>query len=216
MRRFIMRRLTVYFIIFGSLLSFALIFIEKAGFRNAISGLIIPQQTALESAEPIRWSRSGYDIVIQPKYAYTLEGLVTHTKDYDGDTPPNNISPKDIAVAWGKVAEYNKKIDFKWSQNNRFAYNEISNSDADKYLGGASHAGAQFSNNHLIPANSDVAKEVDMIRSGDHIIIEGYLVNTTFYREGKVYSRWNSSTTRYDSGDHACEIIYVTNVKWVV
>lgn len=211
-----MRRLTIYFVIFGLLFSFALIFIEKQGYRRAIAGLHIPIQAELESADPIEWSRSGYDIVIQPKYSYRLEGLVTHTKDYDGDNPPNNISPKDVAVAWGKVAECNNIIDFKWAQDKRHVYMQYSAEAADLHLGGSTHAGAQFSNNHLIPANNDVKKEIDMIRRGDHIIIEGYLVYTTFYKDGRVYSRWNSSTTRYDSGDTACEIIYVTNVKWVV
>ncbi len=34
-------------------------------------------------------------------------------------------------------------------------------------------------------------------------------------KNGRGSARWNSSTSRTDTGDGACEIIYVTDVKWL-
>ena len=67
-------------------------------------------------------------------------------------------------------------------------------------------------NNHLIPADGEIKKEISKIRKGDIVEITGYLVSLKATNpEGETYD-WNSSLTRTDTGNGACELIYVTGV----
>ena len=210
MGRVILKRITALFVVFGLIFAVALFFIEKQGYRRSINAPLVPAQSPAEGT--VQLSREGYNVNLDLLYEYRLEGLVVITEDYTGTNNPSNVfSPKDVTVVWGKAAEYNNKIDFKWRHSARHSYHYITSQDAIKYFGGISYLNAEVSNNHIIPADDKVRKEVEMIRTGDHIIIEGYLVNADFGR----YGTWRSSTTRLDTGDGACEIIYVTNVKWV-
>ena len=71
-----------------------------------------------------------------------------------------------------------------------------------------------YSNSHLIPSNDKIKKQIKKIKKNDYIQIEGYLVHVDADTK-KGYFFWDSSTTREDSGDGACEVIYVTDVKWL-
>ncbi len=71
------------------------------------------------------------------------------------------------------------------------------------------------SNNHLIPADNAIKRKIKRLKKGDHVRIQGYLVNVDAENSaGKVYL-WDTSVSRDDSGDGACEIIYVTNIQWL-
>jgi hypothetical protein len=67
----------------------------------------------------------------------------------------------------------------------------------------------QSSNTHLIPATGDVLDRLKKIRKHDLVELQGCLVSVVFDPE---QPPWSSSMTRTDSGDHACEIMYVTSV----
>ena len=52
------------------------------------------------------------------------------------------------------------------------------------------------------------------IKKGEYVELEGYLVTAyTTDSDSNIY--WMSSDTRTDTGDGACEVIYVTDVKWL-
>jgi hypothetical protein len=61
---------------------------------------------------------------------------------------------------------------------------------------------------HMIPANSEVERELKRLRRGDVIRIQGHLVDVD-HDSGW---RWRTSMTRADTGQGACEIIYVEDV----
>ena len=52
------------------------------------------------------------------------------------------------------------------------------------------------------------------IKKGDNVKITGYLVNL-HWKENNSSRTWETSTSRYDKGDGGCELIYVTDVKWL-
>ncbi len=81
--------------------------------------------------------------------------------------------------------------------------------------GGKSIIDGQSSNNHLIPNDDAVREKIHNIKEGDYVRIEGYLVNIYGQKNDGHYFKWNTSTTRSDTGNGACEIIYVTNVVWL-
>ena len=62
----------------------------------------------------------------------------------------------------------------------------------------------QLSNNHLLSDDDDIRSRVRKIRIGDQIRVRGYL--TSYESPGGLRG---TSTTRTDTGDGACETIYV-------
>ncbi len=67
-----------------------------------------------------------------------------------------------------------------------------------------------LSNNHLLSDNPRVQKAVMRAKPGDQIYLKGYLVGYGF--TGQPPTRF-TSTTRNDTGDGACESIYLTEFK---
>ena len=188
-------------------------FRSNVGTRNSMGGLHEPTQTEAEGET--RFTLDGYDMRIKYLYEYNAIALVVHTKDYMGVSLGDKLSPKDIALAWGSVAAYNKVIDFHWSQSGRWVHWRTDSYSELAPIGDSADVDRQSSNNHLIPADSAVKKDIKKIRTGDIINLKGYLVNVRGLRDDGAHFTWNSSTTRDDSGDGACEVIYVTSVEWL-
>jgi hypothetical protein len=67
----------------------------------------------------------------------------------------------------------------------------------------------KFSNNHLLVDDEALKKLVRKTRRGDQVHISGYLSK---YSHDGGFSR-GTSTTRLDSGNGACETIYVTGFE---
>jgi hypothetical protein len=63
----------------------------------------------------------------------------------------------------------------------------------------------QLSNNHLISDDDFIRDQVKAIKVGDQIRVRGYLASYSNKGGGKR----GTSTTRLDSGDGACETLYV-------
>ena len=64
---------------------------------------------------------------------------------------------------------------------------------------------AQLSNNHLISADDFIRRQVRKIGIGDQVRVRGYLAGYSSPGVGKR----GTSTTRTDTGNGACETIYV-------
>ena len=82
-------------------------------------------------------------------------------------------------------------------------------------MGGTNKITEFCSNNHLIPCDNKNKKLMDSIKEGDFVRIEGYLVNVYCKKSDESYFNWNTSTSRNDTGNGACEIVYVTNITWL-
>jgi hypothetical protein len=61
---------------------------------------------------------------------------------------------------------------------------------------------------HMIPANRTIAKRLKSVREGNIVEARGYLVNV----EADDGWHWRSSLTRQDTGDGACELIWLQNL----
>jgi hypothetical protein len=60
----------------------------------------------------------------------------------------------------------------------------------------------------MIPATPAIANALEDIEQGDHIRIDGWLVQV----QADDGWRWRSSLTREDSGAGGCELVYVCAV----
>lgn len=65
------------------------------------------------------------------------------------------------------------------------------------------------SNNHLISNDETITSLIKQIKKNDYIKISGYLINAYW---GNSYL--TTSISRDDEGNGACEVVYVTDIKW--
>ena len=186
-------------------------FLRGRASHRAVAGIREPIQT--EASGQTTMIKSGYTLTLEHLYKYDIEALVVHAHDYNGLSVGDRLSPRDLALAWGIVAEKNDLVDFHWDQAGRWYSWRVNSYDELAPVGGESDVNRHSANTHIIPANSSVKWEITKIMPGDHIRLKGYLVS--IYGENSKGSTftWSSSTTREDTGDHSCEVMYVESVE---
>ncbi|MDJ0751075.1 MAG: hypothetical protein QNJ11_16430 [Woeseiaceae bacterium] len=162
-----------------------------------------PRQTAArERPFEVNWEDVSYRIL--PEYAYDLVGMVVSYRHHDDNSrmhrlADDHLNMLDVCVVWGDnttTAELGK-LDF-W--NGIFTCN-VRTRDTAAWN---SFNMDQLSNNHLLSDDDDIRDRVRKIRIGDQIRVSGYLAS--YESPGGLRG---TSTTRTDTGDGACETIYV-------
>jgi hypothetical protein len=178
--------------------------------------------SAIKEAEPLQEASDrrafttaikGYTYTLTPRATYDISGLVVSQHRGDArfnlyhQVDPGNI--RDVCVVWGEDitnGSYRKvtfssgefTCSYRWSGVLTPAFNP------DK-----------ASNNHLIPASSAIARQIGAIHVGDQIRMTGLLVDYTVTRDGQEIFTRRTSLTRNDTGNGACEILYVTDLSVV-
>jgi hypothetical protein len=175
-----------------------------------------PAQEGDISEPPMFMNFRDAILKLQPAAAYRISGLVMGKHPYPGSvfgcagsgTWGDRISPYDFLMIWGDVTKPENRKHIKFSQGVRWYHYRY---DADSPLR-EDYIGRHSSNNHFIPANQNVRYAADMVKIGDAVTLEGFLVRITgTYRDGEVW--WNSSLSRDDTGAFSCEVLYVTRIK---
>jgi hypothetical protein len=144
---------------------------------------------------------------LTPVAEYKVSGVVVSKKAY-GDGWESQISPVDLAIVWGRLAEPEYDRYIKYWQGNRwyfFRYKEGSPFDHPFVV---MHSG----NHHMIPENGNVHRALKLIRKKDKVVLEGYLVNVRGTYRGKGVF-WNTSLSRSDTGNGSCELFLVSRVR---
>lgn len=156
----------------------------------------IPQQ--VEIADPAKFLHDEFEVT--PLAEFDITAKVILKEDYSRDRGAV-ISPTDLALGWGRMSDETvlEKIDF--SQSGRW-YRYRYASPPIPQLEIQTHS----ANMHLIPASDFIAKQIKRVKAGQVVQIEGKLVSVFNPESG---FRWKSSLTREDTGDGACELIFV-------
>lgn len=159
-----------------------------------------PEQVIIEKGKP--W-RVGERIFV-PLARFSLKARVLSTERYRFD-PVSDISPIDLALGWGPMSDQSVLNQLEIGQGNRrFFIFPVRCCPPLPWPVIMSHS----SNMHMIPANGAIEKSLKSIRRGELIALSGYLVGI---REGGQWT-WFSSLSRTDTGDGACEILWVNNL----
>jgi len=167
-----------------------------------------PKQSKLNK-RPFNTQFNGINYQIKPLYKYDLHGIIVSFRHHDGDTGTHkrwgdHINISDVCVVWDEMAAspYLNEMSF-WS--GQFTCN-FSTSNDEVW----SHFNAdQLSNNHLISDDVIIRNAIQEVKIGDQIHIKGWLsqyVNESGGSRG-------TSTVRTDSGNGACETIFVNEFE---
>ena len=146
---------------------------------------------------------------VAPEYSYDITGMIVSYRHHDNNSrmhrlANDHLNMLDVCVVWGSNtsgAEL-QKIDF-W--NGIFTCNFQTRDQA----AWESFDVNRISNNHLISDNDRIRDRVRDIHIGDQIRVRGYLAS---YESPGGGTR-RTSTTRTDTGNGACETIYVENFE---
>lgn len=160
-----------------------------------------PFQAPLTPQSDVRLEKPGYRF--KPVAYFELEARVLSKRLYRFDAA-SAISPVDLALGWGRMSDTAVIGKLSIRQSDRFYFyawrgeppipvEEIVFSSA---------------NMHLIPTNDKIRVRLERLKPGNLVHIKGYLVNVSspngFF--------WNTSTVRHDTGNGACEIVWVADL----
>jgi len=166
-----------------------------------------PRQRTTSAPEfGVRYNDTDYRVA--PEYDYELTGVVVSYRHHDGNSrmhrqAGDHLNMMDVCVIWGSNAEHPdiNKLDF-W--NGIFTCNVQTRDNA----AWAAFDIFKLSNNHLISEDPAIRDQVQELAIGDQIRVRGQLASYT----GPGGTR-GTSTTRNDTGDGACETIYVRSFE---
>jgi len=166
-----------------------------------------PQQTKTDRRSfDAEWD--GVSFRIDPEYDYDLTGMIVSFRHHNENSrmhrlADDHLNMLDVCVVWGDNTNGAQldKIDF-W--NGIFTCNVKTRDQAawdsfDMY---------QLSNNHLISDDEFIRDQVRKVKVGDQVRIRGVLAS--YESPGGLRG---TSTTRMDTGDGACETIYVDHFE---
>lgn len=173
---------------------------------NSISNF--PAQESTEIA-PFVFEYMNNDYLVDPVADYELWGLVvTHNNIHSiGDMYHDKYSVdiKDLCVIWGDNAKSDAYLSTKfWSDPFTCWHQNNDSRAADHFYKN------DLSNNHLLSDDKRVREKIRSVQIGDQIRMKGMLVNYSA-ASAPGWTR-DSSITRTDTGNGACEVFFVEEV----
>lgn len=154
----------------------------------------LPPSTALTSSS---WRVAQYTVSTLQRFE--LEARILGREDYYLDRGAK-LSPTDLALGWGPMADPEVLRHIAISQGNRWYFWHAKQLPIERR-----QIERHSANMHLIPANPSVASTLAGLKPGQRIRLSGQLVRV----DGDDGYSWVSSLSREDTGDGACELIWV-------
>jgi hypothetical protein len=158
-----------------------------------------PQQTATVD-EPI----ARGDFNLKPLAHFALDARVLHGKVYRWDRQAALV-PVDLALGWGPMSDQRVLDQLKITQSMRFYWYEWTNQPPIPQEQIISHS----TNLHVIPSTREIESRCKSLRAGALVHLSGDLVEAT----APGFGAWRSSLSRTDTGNGACELMWVTELS---
>jgi hypothetical protein len=170
-------------------------------------GLLIasePEQTALpESTAVIEYG----PFHLKPLARFALDARLLHRKIYRWDRQ-SALARVDLAVGWGPMSDQTVIDRLNVTQSMRFFWYEYQQPPPIPKEQIVCHG----TNLHIIPSTPAIESQCKSLRIGSLIHLSGELVEAT----GPEIGTWRSSLSRTDSGNGACELIWVDELSRLV
>lgn len=160
-----------------------------------------PRQVDI-AGTPRRLDVAGTSLALIPRATFELQARVLSSRHYRLGREAR-ISPVDLALGWGPMAEDRVVEAVEISQRNRWYYWRTRAAPIP-----LQEISRNSSNIHMIAADSLTLGALERLEAGDRVTLRGHLVDV----EGEEGWRWKSSTRRTDTGPGACEIMLVASL----
>lgn len=156
---------------------------------------VAPKQSGAANSASITYK----NFTLTPLQDFSLSARVLSRADYGLDRGAE-LAPIDLALGWGRMSDSAVLAELDIRQTGRFYL-----WSARKLPIPQGEITASSSNMHMIPADAGVARQMRETRVGDIVEFSGSLVEA---RASDGYI-WRSSLSRTDTGNGACELVYV-------
>lgn len=154
-----------------------------------------PVQTHLSNAAAFTFKNA----TLTPLEHFQLSARVLSRADYALDRGAT-LAPIDLALGWGRMSDSAVLAQLSMHQTGRYYLWR-----AERLPIPVDEIVASSSNMHLIPANPTIERQLRQTRVGDIVELSGDLVEARA-ADGWM---WRSSLIRTDTGNGACELVYV-------
>jgi hypothetical protein len=136
---------------------------------------------------------------------FTIRARVLSKKTYRTGRE-SQLSPVDLALGWGPMSDERVLEKVSIRQSNRWYFWQVREFPIPRR-----EIERHSANMHLIPASSTVTDQLKSVREGHIVQFSGKLIRA----HGDNNWRWTSSLTRDDTGDNACELVWVEEFEIV-
>lgn len=161
-----------------------------------------PKQNT-SSEQPIPYADS-YQLLPRAQIDFTARLL---GKEYYRFDRGADISPMDLGLGWGPMANPSLLNELHIWQSGRWIRWRTDKQPPIPI----SQINQHMANVHIIPADEQIKDQLDKLNPGQMIQLSGTLVDV----RGNDGFRWNTSLSRTDTGDGACEVLLATHVTTV-
>jgi hypothetical protein len=168
-----------------------------------------PLQTLENIPPPFKVKINKLTYQVTPLFSYELYGLVVsqHRSDSLLDLSHRSwqdyLNIKDLCVVWGKNISSGVYRRMKFWNRDFTCMCEFPDQETAVLF-----SGKHLSNNHILCADKEMSRRILDARPGDQIHFKGYLVR--YSQPANQFSR-GTSTVRDDTGNGACETVFVTD-----
>ena len=165
-------------------------------------GVLVAERPVQADLQPTTFMLGDYQLT--RKASFEIRARVLSKEPYYlGRTA--DLAPIDLALGWGVMSDSAVLSQIEISQSARWYRTryDLPPPIADKQIIFNS------SNMHMIPATKAIERSLKKLREGDIVLIKGYLVDVD--HDSGWY--WHSSMSRLDTGDGACELVYVESLS---
>ena len=172
-----------------------------AGAVKTRPGVLAPDDPAQAACEPQRWQVNGYTVSALASFSMKARVLSTERYHFDKES---DLAPEDVAFGWGQMSDSRILDQMDIGQSGRWYH-----WSCEEFPISRGNIETHSANMHLIPADAIVRHTILSLRRGQVVSLEGYLVRV----DSSDGWHWISSLTRDDTGDGACEVVYVQRLS---
>lgn len=160
-----------------------------------------PVQEKIQSPKSFQFK----DYTLTPLATFRIKAKVLSRKNYYTGREAE-LSPVDLALGWGNMSDESVLDKIEISQSNRWYKWWVDSFPIPK-----NEIQVHSANMHLIPADDLVDSAIGDAQNGDIVKLKGSLVRV----DANDNWHWVSSLTRNDTGNHACELVWVESFSIV-
>ena len=160
-----------------------------------------PEQDAIDTRH--QWQFKDGQVTALANFRVRARVLLTEHYWWGRDA---GVSPVDLTLGWRLMSNqevldglrlYSMRRAYAWTPRN------------DRLPASAEDINTHSANMHMVPSTRELAARLRAIIRGDLIDIRGFLIEIKFSDGGT----WRSSLTRTDTGNGACELVWVNELS---